>query len=83
MKWFTLNSSAIRESGESLSEYDACVHGRNVVSDAGAQGTTAPDASLHFRVIARPYNDGEVVLDAIAADQINYSTPSASYLVSR
>ena len=72
MKWLTLKSSAIRESGESLSEYDACVHGRKVVSEAAAQGTTAPEASLHFKVIERPYNDGDDALDAIAADQINY-----------
>jgi hypothetical protein len=71
MKWLTLNSSAIRESGESLSEYDACVHGRKVVSDAAAQGTTAPEASLHFKVMERPYKDGDDALDAMAADQIN------------
>lgn len=61
----------MRKSGLALSEYDACVQGRNVVSEAAAQGTTAPDASLHFRVIERPYNDGEDALDATAADQIN------------
>jgi hypothetical protein len=71
MKWFTLNSSAIRESGESLSEYEAWVHGRKVVSEAAAQGTTAPELSLHFRIIERPYNEGDDALDAIAADQIN------------
>lgn len=62
----------MRERGESLSEYDACVHGRKVVSEAAAHGTTAPEASLHFKVIDRPYKEGDDALDAMAADQISY-----------
>jgi len=42
-----------------------------VVSDAADQGTIAPDVSLHFRVIERPYKVGEDAFEAIAADQIN------------
>ena len=61
----------MRDSGESLSEYEACVQGRKVVSDAADQGTMAPDVSLHFNVIERPYRLGEDALDAIAADHIN------------
>lgn len=42
------------------------------MSDATDHGTTAPEVSLHLRVIERPYRDGEEALEAIAADQINY-----------
>lgn len=42
-----------------------------MVSDAADQGTIAPDVSLHFRVIERPYKVGEDAFEAIAADQIN------------
>ncbi len=61
----------MRDNGESRSEYEACVHGRKVVSDAADQGTIAPDVSLHFNVIDRPYKVGDDALEAIAADQIN------------
>ena len=71
MKWFTLKSSAILESGESRSEYEAWVHGRKIVSEAADQGTMAPDESLHFRVMDLPYRDGDEALDATVADQIN------------
>lgn len=43
-----------------------------MVSVAAAQGTIAPELSLHFKVTNRPYRDGDEALDAIAADQINY-----------
>jgi len=46
------------------------------VSLAADHGTITPDASLHLKVIERPYNDGEDALDAIAADQINYMAVS-------
>jgi hypothetical protein len=71
MKWFTLNSSATLDSGESLSEYEAWVQGRKVVSLAADHGTIAPELSLHFRVTGRPYNEGVDALEANAADQIN------------
>jgi hypothetical protein len=41
------------------------------VSDATDHGTMAPEASLHRRIIERPYRDGEDALEAIAADHIN------------
>jgi hypothetical protein len=62
----------MRDSGDSRSVYEACVHGRKVVSVATDHGIIAPVLSLHFRVIDRPYRVGEEALDAIAADQINY-----------
>lgn len=43
------------------------------MSVAADQGTIAPEASLHLRVIDRPYMDGEDALDAMAADQITYA----------
>jgi hypothetical protein len=42
-----------------------------VVSDAADQGTMAPDVSLHFKTIERPYSVGEAALEATAADHIN------------
>lgn len=61
----------MRDSGESRSEYEACVQGRKVVSDAADQGTIAPEVSLHLRVMERPYRVGEEAFEAIAADQIS------------
>lgn len=69
MKWFTLKSSAIRVNGESRSVYVVCVHERNVVSWAGAQGTRFPNSSLHWRETGEYRLDEE--LEARAADQIS------------
>lgn len=62
----------MRDKGEWRSEYDACVQGANVVSEAVDHGTMLPAASLHFKVTALPYSLGDAALDATAADQINY-----------
>lgn len=43
-----------------------------MASEAVDQGTMAPDGSLHFSVIERPYREGEDAFDAIAADHINF-----------
>jgi len=73
MKWLTLKSSAILDNGESRSVYEACVHGRkDTLGDATGQGMISLELmSLHFKVIERPYNDGEDAFEAIAADHIN------------
>ena len=74
MKWLTLKSSAILDSGESRSVYEACVHGRKeTLGAATGQGMISPElGSLHLKVIERPYRDGEDAFEAIAADHINY-----------
>lgn len=43
------------------------------MSVAADQGIMAPELSLHFSVMARPYKVGEDALEATAADQINYT----------
>ena len=50
MKWLTLNSSAMRESGESRSVWLVCVQELKMISVAAAQGTIDPVSSLHIRV---------------------------------
>ena len=69
MKWLTLNNSAIRESGDSLSSSWTLRRERKVVSCEGGQGTIEPVSSLQY-IVTGELDVGDA-FDATTADHIS------------